>query len=115
QTLGIEVKPKLNLTQMMKQKDDSVTALTKGIEFLFKKNKVDWVRGAGRIAGPGKIEVTGDDGQTTTLETANIVIATGSEPTPLPGVTIDQKRIVDSTGALALPEVPKRLLVIGAG
>jgi dihydrolipoamide dehydrogenase len=115
QTLGIEVKPKLNLTQMMKQKDDSVTALTKGIEFLFKKNKVDWVRGAGRIAGPGKIEVTGDDGQTTTLETDNIVIATGSEPTPLPGVTIDQKRIVDSTGALALPEVPKRLLVIGAG
>ncbi|MFC3079358.1 dihydrolipoyl dehydrogenase [Phenylobacterium terrae] len=114
-TLGIEVQPKLNLPQMMKQKDESVAALTKGIEFLFKKNKVDWIRGAGRIAGQGKVEVTGDDGQVTTLEAANIVIATGSEPTPLPGVTIDQKRIVDSTGALALPEVPKRLLVIGAG
>jgi dihydrolipoamide dehydrogenase len=114
-TLGIEVKPKLNLVQMMKQKADSVTALTKGIEFLFKKNKVDWVKGAGKIAGPGKVEVTAEDGSVTTLEAKNIVIATGSEPTPLPGVTIDQERIVDSTGALSLPEVPKSLIVIGAG
>ncbi|HEX6866195.1 MAG TPA: dihydrolipoyl dehydrogenase [Caulobacteraceae bacterium] len=114
-TLGIEVTPKLNLGQMMKQKDDSVAALTKGVEFLLKKNKADYVKGAGKIAGPGKVEVTGDDGQTRTLETKNIVIATGSEPTPLPGVTVDQKRIVDSTGALSLPEVPKSLLVIGAG
>jgi dihydrolipoamide dehydrogenase len=114
-TLGIEVKPKLNLVQMMKQKADSVAQLTKGIEFLFKKNKVDWVRGAGKIAGPGKVEVTGEDGAVTTLETANIVIATGSEPSPLPGVTVDQQRIVDSTGALSLPEVPKSLIVIGAG
>jgi dihydrolipoamide dehydrogenase len=114
-TLGIEVAPKLNLGQMMKQKDDSVAALTKGVEFLLKKNKATYVKGAGRIAGPGKVEVTGEDGKVTTLETKNIVIATGSEPTPLPGVTVDQKRIVDSTGALALPEVPKSLLVIGAG
>ena len=114
-TLGIEVKPKLNLPQMMKQKADSVGQLTKGIEFLFRKNKVDWVRGAGRIAGAGKVEVAAEDGSVQTLETRNIVIATGSTPAALPGVEIDQKRIVDSTGALELPEVPKRLVVIGAG
>jgi dihydrolipoamide dehydrogenase len=114
-TLGIDVAPKLNLPQMMKQKDESVGALTRGIEFLFKKNKVDWIKGAGRIAGPGKVEVTGEDDQVQVLEAKHIVIATGSEPTPLPGVVVDQQRIVDSTGALALPEVPKRLLVIGAG
>jgi len=113
--LGIEASPKLNLGQMMKQKDESVTALTKGVEFLFRKNKVDWIKGAGKIAGPGKVEVTGADGKTMALEARNIVIATGSEPTPLPGVTVDQQRIVDSTGALALPQVPERLLVIGAG
>jgi dihydrolipoamide dehydrogenase len=113
--LGIEVQPKLNLTQMMAQKATSVGQLTKGIEFLFKKNKVDWVKGAGRIAGPGKVEVTGPDGAVSALEAKNIVIATGSLPSGLPGVEVDQKRIVDSTGALSLPEVPKSLLVIGAG
>jgi dihydrolipoamide dehydrogenase len=113
--LGIDVKPKLNLTQMMAQKATSVGQLTKGIEFLFKKNKVDWVKGAGRIAGPGKVEVTGPDGAVTALEAKNIVIATGSLPSGLPGVEVDQKRIVDSTGALSLSEVPKSLLVIGAG
>src|SRR5215218_6891083 len=96
-TLGIDVTPKLNLPQMMKQKAESVAALTKGIEFLFKKNKVDRVRGAGRIAGPGKVEVTAQDGGVTSLQTRNIVIASGSEPSPLPGVAVDQKRIVDST------------------
>ncbi|CAN7502343.1 dihydrolipoyl dehydrogenase [Phenylobacterium sp. LjRoot225] len=113
--LGIEVAPKLNLVQMMKQKAESVTALTKGIEFLFKKNKVTWIKGAGRIAGAGKVEVTAEDGQVATLEAKNIVIATGSEPAGLPGVAVDQQRIVDSTGALSLPEVPKSLVVIGAG
>jgi dihydrolipoamide dehydrogenase len=113
--LGIEVTPKLNLVQMMKQKAESVTALTKGVEFLFKKNKVDWIKGAGRIAGAGKVEVTAEDGQVTTLAAKNIVIATGSEPASLPGVAVDQQRIVDSTGALALPEVPQSLVVIGAG
>ncbi len=113
--LGIEVSPKLNLAQMMKQKDESVTALTKGVEFLLKKNKVDYVKGAGRLAGAGKVEVTAEDGKVTTLEAKNIVIATGSEPTPLPGVTVDQERIVDSTGALALPKVPKSMVIIGAG
>ncbi|CAN1560239.1 Lpd Pyruvate/2-oxoglutarate dehydrogenase complex, dihydrolipoamide dehydrogenase (E3) component, and related enzymes [Caulobacteraceae bacterium] len=114
-TLGIEVKPKLNLPQMMAQKTESVTALTKGIEFLFKKNKVEWIKGWGRIDGPGKVVVKAVDGAETVLEAKNIIIATGSEPTPLPGVTVDNKRIVDSTGALSLPEVPGHLVVIGAG
>jgi dihydrolipoamide dehydrogenase len=113
--LGIEVKPKLNLPQMMAQKAESVEALTKGVEFLMKKNKVEYVKGWGRIAGAGKVVVKAEDGSEATLETKNIVIATGSEPTPLPGVTIDNKRIVDSTGALSLPEVPKHLVVVGAG
>jgi dihydrolipoamide dehydrogenase len=114
-SIGIDVKPGLNLGQMMKAKSDSVTALTKGVEFLFKKNKVDWVKGFGRIAGPGQVEVTAADGAKTMLSAKNIVIATGSEPTPLPGVTFDQKQIVDSTGALSLPAVPKHLIVVGAG
>ncbi|MDP1630752.1 MAG: dihydrolipoyl dehydrogenase [Caulobacter sp.] len=113
--LGIDVKPKLNLAQMMAQKDESVTSLTKGIEFLFKKNKVEWIKGWGRIAGPGKVVVKAVDGAETTLEAKNILVATGSEPTPLPGVAVDNKRIVDSTGALSLPEVPGHLVVIGAG
>jgi dihydrolipoamide dehydrogenase len=112
---GIEVTPTLNLPAMMKQKRDTVGQLTKGIEFLFKKNKVDWIRGVGRIAGPGKVEVAGADGAITTLGAKAIVIATGSRPSPLPGVTVDQARIVDSTGALDLSEVPGALIVIGAG
>jgi len=114
-TLGIDVTPKLNLGQMMKQKGESVTALTKGIEFLFKKNKVDWLKGWGKIAGAGKVEVKAADGKTEIHDAKNIIIATGSEPTPLKGVDVDNKRIVDSTGALSLPEVPKSLIVIGAG
>jgi dihydrolipoamide dehydrogenase len=113
--LGIEVEPRLNLAQMMKQKDDSVTALTKGIEFLFRKNKVEWIKGWGRLNGPGKVTVTLADGSLRELQARNIVIASGSEPTPLPGVTIDNQRILDSTGALALPQVPRHLVVIGAG
>ena len=113
--LGIEVTPKLNLPTMMKQKIDSVGQLTKGIEFLFKKNKVDWLKGAGRLAGPGKVEVTAADGSKTILEAKSIIIASGSRPSPLAGVAVDQQRIVDSTGALALPEVPGSMIVIGAG
>jgi len=113
--LGIEVTPKLNLGQMMKQKAESVGALTKGIEFLFKKNKVDRYQGTGAIAGPGKVNVTGADGAVTALAAKDIVIATGSLPSGLPGVEVDQTRIVDSTGALSLPEVPGHLVVIGAG
>ncbi len=113
--LGIEVTPSLNLAQMMKQKDESVAALTKGVEFLFRKNKVDWIKGSGAITGQGKVEVTAADGTRSTLETRDIVIATGSAPASLPGVSVDNRRIVDSTGALSLPEVPGHLVVIGAG
>jgi dihydrolipoamide dehydrogenase len=113
--LGIDATATVNLPNMMKQKADSVGQLTKGIEFLFKKNKVDWIKGKGAIAGPGKVNVTADDGAVTALEAKNIVIATGSEPAPLNGVLVDNKRIVDSTGALSLPEIPKTLIVIGAG
>ncbi|MBL4539780.1 MAG: FAD-dependent oxidoreductase, partial [Oceanicaulis sp.] len=114
--MGIEVgKLSLNLKKMMGQKDDAVEGLTKGVEFLFKKNKVDHVRGKGRIAGKGKVIVTGEDGKETELSAKNIVIATGSEVTPLPGVEIDEERIVSSTGALELKDVPKKLIVIGAG
>ncbi|KSB88615.1 dihydrolipoamide dehydrogenase [Caulobacter vibrioides] len=114
--LGIEVKPKLNLDQMMAQKAESVEALTKGVEFIMKKNKVEYVKGWGRIDGPGKVVVKAEDGSERTLETKHIVIATGSEPTPLPGVAVDNAgRIVDSTGALSLPTVPKSLIVVGAG
>ena len=112
---GIDASVKLNLPAMMKQKADSVTALTKGVEFLFRKNKVDWIKGRGVIAGEGKVAVTDADGKEATLETKAIVIASGSEPAPLPGVEVDRSRIVDSTGALSLPEVPKTLIVIGAG
>lgn len=114
-SLGIEVKPVLNLAQMMKQKEESVAALTKGIEFLFRKNKVDWIKGWGKLAGAGRVQVTMVDGSLSELQAKDIVIATGSEPTPLPGVTIDNRRILDSTGALSLPEVPRHLVVIGAG
>ena len=113
--LGIKVDPQLDLPTMHGQKDKSVGQLTKGIEFLFKKNKADWIRGRGRIDGPGRVVVTGEDGAERTLEAKNIVIATGSEPSQVGGVAVDQRRIVDSTGALALPEVPKSLIVIGAG
>ena len=112
--LGIEVSPKLNLAQMMKQKAESVATLTKGVEFLLRKNKVDWLKGTGRIAGPGKVAVKGEAGEIV-HDARNIVIATGSQPAPLAGVEVDQTRIVDSTGALSLPEVPKHLAVIGAG
>jgi len=113
--LGIEVQPKLNLPQMMKQKAESVAALTKGVEFLFRKNKVDWLKGTGRLAGAGKVVVKAEDGVETEHQARDIVIAAGSVPAPLPGVAVDQARIVDSTGALSLPEVPGHLVVIGAG
>ncbi|WP_259754255.1 dihydrolipoyl dehydrogenase [Pseudomonas sp. GCEP-101] len=113
--LGIQVKPTLDLAQMMKQKSESVAALTKGVEFLFRKNKVEWVKGWGRLDGPGKVEVTAADGSKTVLSAKDIIIATGSEPSPLPGVNVDNQRILDSTGALSIPEVPRHLVVIGAG
>jgi len=105
----------LNLAAMMERKDKVVTTLTRGVEFLFRKNKVDWLKGKARIAAPGRVVVTGADGIPQDIEAASIIIATGSESTPLPGVHIDEQRIVSSTGALALDHVPKRLVVIGGG
>jgi len=105
----------LDLAAMMVQKDKVVAANTSGVAYLFRKNKVDWIKGEGRIAAPGAVEVTLNAGGAQSLTTRHIVIATGSEVTPLAGVTIDEQRIVSSTGALALREVPKRLLVIGGG
>ncbi len=105
----------LDLKAMMARKDKVVADLTKGVEFLFKKNKVEYLAGAGTIAAPGKVAVKLNTGGERTLAARNIVVATGSESMPLPGVEIDEKRIVSSTGALSLAEVPKHLAVIGAG
>lgn len=104
----------LDLPAMLAHKDETVDGLTKGIEFLFKKNGAEYIRGKGRILGAGEVEVETESG-TSVLKTRHIVIATGSEVTPLPGVTIDETRIVSSTGALALDRVPGRLVLIGAG
>ena len=116
EALGIKIgTPKLDLPAMMKHKDDTVAANVQGVAFLLKKNKVDSFIGTGSIVAPGKVLVTAADGTTQTLETTNIVIATGSDSTPLPGVTIDEKTIVTSTGALTLEKVPERMLIVGAG
>jgi dihydrolipoamide dehydrogenase len=114
--MGIGVgTPKLDLPALLKFKDEAVEGNTKGVDYLLKKNKIDAVHGAGRITAPGKVEVKGADGKTQTLETKNIVIATGSDVAKLRGVDIDGKRIVSSDQAIALDKVPGKLLVIGAG
>ena len=105
----------LDLDQMLAQKDASVDQLVKGIDYLFKKNKVTPIVGRGEITAPGEVTVTGPDGATQVLKAKHIVIATGSEPASVPGVEIDEEQIVSSTGALSLPKVPKHLLVVGAG
>ena len=116
EALGIKIgAPKLDLPVMMKHKQDTVDANVQGVAFLLKKNKVDSFIGTGSIAAPGKVLVTKADGSTETIETINIVIATGSDSAPLPGVAIDEKTVVTSTGALELNKVPAKLLVIGAG
>ncbi len=115
-SMGIKTgKLEVDLSQMMAQKADAVKGLTQGVAFLLKKNKVDHIQGKGKITGPGKVDVTGKDGKTQTLSAKHIVIATGSEPTPLPGIEIDEKRIVTNTGALSLNAIPKKLVLIGAG
>ncbi|AHJ63958.1 Dihydrolipoamide dehydrogenase [Granulibacter bethesdensis] len=108
---GIQAKDvALDLDRMQARKAEVVSANVKGIEFLFRKNGVTWLKGAARISAPGKVEVGGQS-----YEGRHIVIATGSESVPLPGVPVDEVRIVTSTGALALPSVPKHLVVIGGG
>jgi|TARA_B110000263_G_scaffold150750_1_gene130830 dihydrolipoamide dehydrogenase len=114
--LGIEVSDiKLNLSQMMKNKNESVSTLTKGVEFLFKKNKVKHLRGKGVIIDSNTVEVTDDLGNKNKFNGKNIVIATGSLPVSLKEIEIDEKNIVSSTGALSFEKVPKDLVVIGGG
>ena len=108
--MGVDVTPKLNLPVMHAQRIDAVTQLTGGIAFLFKKNKVDWLKGYAQFTSADTVTIAGKS-----YRAKNIVIATGSSVTPLPGVTVDQKVVVDSTGALELPKVPKRMVVIGGG
>jgi len=114
--MGIGVSaPRLDLKAMMAFKDQGVDGNVKGVDFLFKKNKIDGFIGNARITAPGKVEVKGEGGKTQTIEAKSIVIATGSDVARLKGVDIDEKRIVSSTGALVLPQVPQHLLVVGAG
>jgi dihydrolipoamide dehydrogenase len=114
--MGIKVgKPAVDLAALLKYKQGNVDANVNGVAFLFKKNKIDAFHGTGRITAPGKIEVKAEDGKTQTLETKNIIIATGSDVARLTSIAIDEKRVVSSTGALELTQVPQKLVVVGAG
>jgi len=114
--MGIKVgTPAIDLAAMLKYKQGAVDGNVKGVDYLFKKNKIETFHGAGRIAAPGKVEVKNADGKAQMLETKNIVIATGSDAARLNGIDFDEKRVVSSTGALELPAVPKKLLIVGAG
>ena len=114
--LGIDIPaPTLNLAQMMVHKDETVAANVNGVSYLFKKNKITTFSGTGSILGAGRVQVTPATGAPQVIESRNIVIATGSVSATLPGIAIDEERIVTSTGALSLGAVPERLLVIGAG
>ena len=99
----------------MKAKETSVSGLTKGIEFLFKKNNVEYIKGTGAFKDEHTVAVNLVDGGETEVRGKNIFIATGSEATPFPGLTIDEERVITSTGAIALKEVPKKMIVIGGG
>ena len=113
---GIKVKGvEVDLKAMMTSKDDIVDGLTGGVEFLFKKNKVEWIKGAGAFTGKDTIAVALNDGGTRTVTAKNTIIATGSDVASLPGIEIDEKKILSSTGALSLPKVPKHMVVIGGG
>ena len=115
---GIEISDiKLNINKMMSNKDKSVQVLTKGVEFLFKKNKISYFKGKGVFFSDNDVVVydNDDSSKRTNIKAKNIVIATGSYPTSLPGIEIDEKNIVSSTGALSFSEVPKELVVIGGG
>src|SRR3981081_237167 len=112
--MGVSVPaPKLDLPSMMNFKQQGIDGNVKGVEFLMRKNKIDVISGKGKILGTGKVEVSGHD--TRIIETKNIVIATGSDIARLKGIEIDEKRVVSSTGALSLDQVPEKLLIVGAG
>ncbi|KAJ1937551.1 dihydrolipoamide dehydrogenase precursor, partial [Kickxella alabastrina] len=113
---GIDVSDvKLNLPQLLSDKDKAVTGLTRGIEMLFKKNNVEWLKGTGTLKSANDIDVTLNAGGVESIKAKNIIIATGSEPSPFPGFEIDEKQIITSTGALALEKVPEKMIVIGGG
>ncbi len=113
---GIEIgEVKLNLSKMMKNKDKAVTILTKGVEFLLKKNKVTYFKGTGSFKSKNDIVIIDNDNKETIIQTENTIIATGSVPVSLPGIEIDEKVIVSSTGALKLEQVPKKMIVVGGG
>jgi dihydrolipoamide dehydrogenase len=114
-TMGINVTPELDLERMMAFKDEGVKGNVDGVAYLLKKNKIDSFHGTGRIIAAGQVGVTFINGETSTLATKSIVIATGSDVISLPGITIDERRVVSSTGALTFETVPKRLVVVGAG
>ena len=105
--------PTIDMNQVQSRKDRVVTGLTKGVEFLFKKNKIDWIKGTARLAGKGKVEIV--EGDTQTLEAKEIIIATGSSARSVPGIEIDGKRIITSDEAIGLKEVPKTLVIMGSG
>ena len=113
--MGILAEPSIDMLKMQNYRAEQVSQLTGGIAFLFKKNKVDWIDGWGRIDGPGKVSVKTAVDADKTLTAKNIVIATGSEPASLPGVEVDEERVVTSTGGLTLKTIPKKMVVIGAG
>ena len=113
---GIEISEvKLNLQKMMKSKDKAVTVLTKGVEFLFKKNKVTYIKGIGSFKSKNQILIKDEKNNETTIEAEKIVIATGSVPVSLPGIDFDEKILVSSTGALKLEKVPKKMIIVGGG
>ncbi|KAJ1957219.1 dihydrolipoamide dehydrogenase precursor [Dipsacomyces acuminosporus] len=113
---GIDVgEVKLNLPQLLADKEKAVSGLTNGIAFLFKKNGVEWLKGTGSLKSANEIEVSLNDGGKEAIKAKNIIIATGSEPSPFPGFEIDEKQIVTSTGALSLEKVPEKMIVIGGG
>src|SRR6185369_14903 len=105
--------PAIDMGTVHARKDKIVTGLTKGVEFLFKKNKIDWIKGTARLAGRGKVEIV--EGETQTLEAKEIIIATGSSARSVPGIDIDHKRIITSDEAIGLKEVPRTLVIIGSG
>ena len=113
--IGIEIgELKLNLGKMMKNKEKAVTVLTKGIEFLFKKNKVTYFKGKGSFKNSKEIAITAD-GEETIIQSSKVIISTGSEPVSIPGMEFDEERIISSTGALSLAELPKKMVVVGGG
>jgi dihydrolipoamide dehydrogenase len=113
--LGKAATPTIDMTRVHARKDKIVTGLTKGVEYLFKKNRIEWVRGTGRLAGQGRVEVTADGQPARALTAREIVVATGSAPRSVPGIEIDRKTIITSDEAIHLPDVPKSIAIMGSG